>query len=182
MPVHSSPSCLGTPYKLHAADTGVHCHLSPTDLTCSCCWWHDAHTIGGGQKHDHSRSLPGPRCTPRAQGHDLCEATLSRPHLWYQGWGCWRRLQPGTPCCLWFCQANPNPCCALATKACGCLQSSAACELMFCIVKLGMIYLMAHTCCSHHKVVSPASRAISRSCSCWLLWQAVCTAVGRTWQ
>ncbi len=63
---------------------------------CSCGCWNDTYTFGGGQKHHHSRVVPGPRCSSRPQGDDMCKATFSGPHFWYQGWGSWWWLQPGT--------------------------------------------------------------------------------------
>lgn len=63
---------------------------------CSCGCWDDTYTFGGGQKHHHSRIVPGPRCSSRLQGDDMCKATFSGAHFWYQGRGSRWWLQPGT--------------------------------------------------------------------------------------
>ncbi len=48
-----------------------------------------------GQVHHHSGSVPGPWRLPEEEGGHLHQAAQPGPHIWHQGRGGRRRLQPG---------------------------------------------------------------------------------------
>ena len=64
-------------------------------------WWlcgghgGHAHTPRGGQKHHHHRSGAGPGGTPQGQRICLCEAAITRTHLWDQRYVSWEEGMGG---------------------------------------------------------------------------------------
>ena len=137
----------------------VHSHVCTASIAakcsnaCSCCCWDDTYTFGGGQKHHHSRVVPGPRCSSRPQGDDMCEATFSGPHFWYQGRGCWWWLQPGTHSMLiTHFKASAGQNIRVVICICDTSEPSTQCRCPLCCTASPDV--LSHTLSSHIRFVS----------------------------